>query len=38
MYLLSAKKSVSTVGLDEATVRKYIRKQEKADNQQLNLF
>ena len=29
---------VSTVGLDEATVRKYIREQEKVDNQQLNLF
>jgi putative transposase len=29
---------VSTVGLDEATVRKYIREQEKADKQQLNLF
>ena len=29
---------VSTVGLDEATVRKYIREQEKADKQQLELF
>ena len=29
---------VSTVGLDEGTVRKYIREQEKADKQQLELF
>ncbi|HIP39915.1 MAG TPA: IS200/IS605 family transposase [Desulfocapsa sulfexigens] len=29
---------VSTVGLDEETVRKYICEQEKADKQQLNLF
>jgi putative transposase len=29
---------VSTVGLDEATVRKYIREQENVDNQQLDLF
>ncbi len=29
---------VSTVGLDEETVRKYIREQEKTDNQQLDLF
>ncbi len=29
---------VSTVGLDEATIREYIRDQEKADKQQLELF
>jgi putative transposase len=29
---------VSTVGLDEATVRQYIREQEKVEKQQLNLF
>jgi ectoine hydroxylase-related dioxygenase (phytanoyl-CoA dioxygenase family) len=29
---------VCTVGLDEATVRKYIREQEKAENQQKNLI
>jgi putative transposase len=28
---------VSTVGLDEATIRKYIRDQEKLDQQQLEL-
>lgn len=27
-----------TVGLDEATIRKYIREQEKAENKQLDLF
>ena len=29
---------VSTVGLDEATIRKYIREQEKYENQQHSLF
>jgi len=29
---------VSTVGLDEATIRKYIREQEKHENQQQSLF
>ncbi len=29
---------VSTVGLDEATIRQYIREEEKADKQQLELF
>ncbi len=29
---------VSTVGLDEATLRQYIREQEKAEKEQLNLF
>ena len=29
---------VSTVGLDEATVRQYIREQEKIEKQQVNLF
>ena len=29
---------VSTVGLDEATIRKYIREQEKVESQQKNLF
>ena len=29
---------VSTVGLDEATVRQYIREQEKVEKQQLKLF
>lgn len=29
---------VSTVGLDEATVRKYIREQEDRDNKQSQLF
>jgi putative transposase len=28
---------VSTVGLDEETIRKYIRKQEEAEMQQLDL-
>ncbi len=29
---------VSTVGLDEATIRKYIREQEKHESQQPSLF
>jgi len=29
---------VSTVGLDEETIRKYIREQEKHENQQQSLF
>lgn len=29
---------VSAVGLDEATIRKYIREQEKYENQQQSLF
>ena len=29
---------VSTVGLDEATIKKYIREQEKKEKDQLNLF
>ena len=38
LHFLARGYCVSTVGLDEATVRKYIREQEKADKQQLDLF
>ena len=38
LHFLARGYCVSTVGLDEETVRKYIREQEKAAKQQLNLF
>jgi len=38
LLFLSRRYCVSTVGLDEATVRQYIRVQEKVEKQQLNLF
>jgi putative transposase len=38
MHFWSRGYCVSTVGLDEETIKKYIREQEKREKEQLDLF